>query len=275
MLYKCTKNCLRERKKTTKSLFTKQLLSLFILFTAHKIGGFVVVCQTKQFVTVRRYCKGRSDSSHRFHWIVSKTRFENVIWFDEKCIFFFVQWLWTQLLSHFCSWNNERFANYTQLPARVYDEEKSSWGEELKKRVIETLSKYNIRFKVQKSGDSTLLSRNTNIWLFVINRSWFSGILLSLFFYSFKNFPFNTFPCLANGEARRRHRRRMMMMPLMVFGMAVLGVIIIPLSFHVMGSLAGLAVFLGKLALLIASITSLKRVNWIENHGSGISKSIV
>lgn len=185
--------------------------------------------------------------------------------------FFLSQWLWTKLLSHLCSWNNGRFANNTQLPARVYDEEKSSWGEELKKRVIETLSKYNIRFKVQKSGDPTLLSRNTNIWLFVIICSWYSGMLLSLFFIFFKNFPFITFSCLANGEARRRHRRKNMMMPLMVFGMAVLGVVIIPLSFHVMGSLAGLAVFLGKLALLIASITSLKRVNWNENRGSGIS----
>ncbi|XP_055295660.1 uncharacterized protein LOC129565150 [Sitodiplosis mosellana] len=61
-----------------------------------------------------------------------------------------------------------------------------------------------------------------------------------------------------HGEARGRHRRRMM--PAMVFGMAALGLVIIPLGFHIMANIAGLALLLGKMALLIATITSLKRL---------------
>lgn len=50
------------------------------------------------------------------------------------------------------------------------------------------------------------------------------------------------------------------MMPAMIFGMAVLGVVIIPIGFHIMAHIGGLALLLGKMALLIATITSLKRV---------------
>ncbi|XP_031617104.1 uncharacterized protein LOC116336984 [Contarinia nasturtii] len=104
--------------------------------------------------------------------------------------------------------------NDAQLAAQSYDEEKSSWIEEMEKRIVETFATHNVRFLFQSSE---------------------------------------------HGEARRRRRRRMMM-PAMVFGMAVLGVIIIPLGFHVMAKIGGLALLFGKLALLIASITSLKRL---------------
>lgn len=52
----------------------------------------------------------------------------------------------------------------------------------------------------------------------------------------------------------------MQMFPAMIFGMAVLGCIIIPLGFHILTVLGGKALFIAKMALLIATITSLKKV---------------
>lgn len=63
----------------------------------------------------------------------------------------------------------------------------------------------------------------------------------------------------ANEARRRRQRRRMF--PAMIFGMAVLGVIIIPIGFHIMSVIGGLALLFGKMALLLATVTGFKRVN--------------
>lgn len=63
-----------------------------------------------------------------------------------------------------------------------------------------------------------------------------------------------------NVEARRRNRRQMF--PAMIFGMAVLGVIIIPLGFNFLATIGGMALLFGKMALLIATITGIKRVIW-------------
>lgn len=52
----------------------------------------------------------------------------------------------------------------------------------------------------------------------------------------------------------------MQMFPAMIFGMAVLGCIIIPLGFHILAVLGGKALFIAKMALLIATITNLKKV---------------
>lgn len=65
-------------------------------------------------------------------------------------------------------------------------------------------------------------------------------------------------------EGRRRHRQRMF--PVMIFGMAALGVVIIPIGFHIMTVISGTALLFAKMALLVASITGSKRVNssyWI------------
>lgn len=60
--------------------------------------------------------------------------------------------------------------------------------------------------------------------------------------------------------ARRRHRMRMF--PAMIFGMAVLGVVIIPIGFHIMTVIGGTALLFGKMALLLAVMNSnTKRVN--------------
>lgn len=61
-------------------------------------------------------------------------------------------------------------------------------------------------------------------------------------------------------EARGR-RQRQKMFPMMVFGMAVLGVIIVPIGFHIMTVISGTALLFAKMALLVASITGSKRVN--------------
>lgn len=51
------------------------------------------------------------------------------------------------------------------------------------------------------------------------------------------------------------------MFPAMIFGMAILGVIIIPIGFHIMTVIGGTAVLFAKMALLISVINgSTKRV---------------
>lgn len=50
------------------------------------------------------------------------------------------------------------------------------------------------------------------------------------------------------------------MMPAMIFGMAALGAVIIPLGFHILANVAGLALLFAKMALLLATITGVKRV---------------
>lgn len=60
------------------------------------------------------------------------------------------------------------------------------------------------------------------------------------------------------GEARARHRFRIF--PSMIFGMAVLGTVIIPLGFHMLILLGGKALFIAKMAFLIAIITHPKKV---------------
>lgn len=61
------------------------------------------------------------------------------------------------------------------------------------------------------------------------------------------------------GEGRARHRFQVF--PAMIFGMAVLGLITIPIGFHVMSIIGGKAFLFAVMALLIATMTSLKRVN--------------
>lgn len=53
------------------------------------------------------------------------------------------------------------------------------------------------------------------------------------------------------------------MFPSMIFGMAVLGSIIIPLGFHFLTLLGGKAVFIAKMAFLVAIITSMKKVEFL------------
>lgn len=60
------------------------------------------------------------------------------------------------------------------------------------------------------------------------------------------------------GEARRRHRMRIF--PSMIFGMAVLGTVIIPLGFNMLALLGGKALFIAKMAFLIAIITHPRKV---------------
>lgn len=62
------------------------------------------------------------------------------------------------------------------------------------------------------------------------------------------------FVILVAGEARRRRRNRMF--PAMIFGMAILGVITIPIGFHVLTIIGGKALLFGKMALLLAIVTA-------------------
>lgn len=56
-----------------------------------------------------------------------------------------------------------------------------------------------------------------------------------------------------------------MMVPAMLFGLIAIGMIIVPMGFQLLSMFAGKAVLLSKLALLLASLNGLKRV---ENlHG--------
>lgn len=67
-----------------------------------------------------------------------------------------------------------------------------------------------------------------------------------------------SFLLLDVGQARRRNRNRIF--PSMIFGMATLGCVIIPLGFHMLALLGGKAFFISKMALLVATITSMKKV---------------
>lgn len=60
------------------------------------------------------------------------------------------------------------------------------------------------------------------------------------------------------GKGRARHR--MQVFPAMIFGMAVLGLITIPIGFHLMSIIGGKAFLFAVMALLISTMTSLKRV---------------
>lgn len=62
------------------------------------------------------------------------------------------------------------------------------------------------------------------------------------------------FVIIVAGEARRRRRNRMF--PAMIFGMAILGAITIPIGFHVLTIIGGKALLFGKMALLLAVITA-------------------
>lgn len=61
------------------------------------------------------------------------------------------------------------------------------------------------------------------------------------------------------GEGRARHRSQVF--PAMIFGMAVLGMITIPIGFHLMSIVGGKAFLFAVMALLISTMTSLKRVS--------------
>lgn len=65
-----------------------------------------------------------------------------------------------------------------------------------------------------------------------------------------------------NTEARGR-RRRGQLFPAMIFGIAILGVVTVPIGFHVMSVISGMALLFSKMALLLATITAnSKRVIW-------------
>lgn len=61
------------------------------------------------------------------------------------------------------------------------------------------------------------------------------------------------------GDGRARHRFQVF--PAMIFGMAVLGMITIPIGFHLMSIIGGKAFLFAVMALLISTMTSLKRVS--------------
>lgn len=50
------------------------------------------------------------------------------------------------------------------------------------------------------------------------------------------------------------------MMPMMMFGLAAIGMVVIPIGFQFLSMFAGKAVLLSKLALMLASLNGLKRV---------------
>ncbi|XP_018332404.1 uncharacterized protein LOC108741928 [Agrilus planipennis] len=62
-------------------------------------------------------------------------------------------------------------------------------------------------------------------------------------------------------EGEARHRRRHHMMPMMmVFGVLVLGMVIVPMGFQLLAILGGKALLLAKMALLLTAIQGLKKI---------------
>lgn len=51
-----------------------------------------------------------------------------------------------------------------------------------------------------------------------------------------------------------------MMLPMMLFGIVAIGMILVPMGFQFLSMFAGKAVLLSKIALLLSSISGLKRV---------------
>lgn len=58
-----------------------------------------------------------------------------------------------------------------------------------------------------------------------------------------------------------------MMLPMMLFGITAIGMILVPIGFQFLSMFAGKAVLLSKLALMLASINGLKRVE--HNYPNG------
>lgn len=58
-----------------------------------------------------------------------------------------------------------------------------------------------------------------------------------------------------------------MMLPAMLFGIIAIGMVLVPIGFQFLSMFAGKAILLSKLALMLASLNGLKRV---ENHNSGL-----
>ncbi|XP_055610905.1 uncharacterized protein LOC129757647 isoform X2 [Uranotaenia lowii] len=64
-------------------------------------------------------------------------------------------------------------------------------------------------------------------------------------------------------EGRHRHRRHHQVIPMMIFGVTVFGMFAVPIGFQFLAALGGKAFLMAKLALLLASINSLKRVRML------------
>lgn len=72
---------------------------------------------------------------------------------------------------------------------------------------------------------------------------------------------------------RARHRHRNQMLPMMSFGMTALGMILMPIGFQFLAVLAGKALLLAKMALLLASINGIKRVSKLSSDVSIIAQT--
>lgn len=58
-----------------------------------------------------------------------------------------------------------------------------------------------------------------------------------------------------------RGRRRQQMMTMMMFGVVSIGMVVVPMGFQFLAVLGGKALLLAKMALILASIQGLKKVN--------------
>lgn len=144
-----------------------------------------------------------------------------------------------------------------QIPERKYDvkiPENFSWTNEMAWRMNKAISSHGLRYVIRSSGEIPLK------YSFINSMQW-------------TNLPIPNL-CLSEldvNEARRRHRMRMF--PAMIFGMAVLGVVIIPIGFHIMTVIGGTALLFGKMALLLAIMNSTKRVNWFKSFIRWLDRS--
>jgi hypothetical protein len=64
------------------------------------------------------------------------------------------------------------------------------------------------------------------------------------------------------GTGRARHRQQQML-PMMIFGVTALGMVMVPIGFQFLALIAGKALLLSKMALLLASINGIKRVIYL------------
>lgn len=138
-----------------------------------------------------------------------------------------------------------------------YDESKFknySWMEQMIKRSIDVFSTHNIRIDLNQPTSKGLFAR------FQINFSLFN---FSLNDYRNRNFCDGIF--INSVEPRVRHRVRRSIFPAIFLGMAILGVITIPLGFHLLSMLGGKALVFAKMALLISGMSYIKRVS-TQNH---------
>lgn len=119
------------------------------------------------------------------------------------------------------------------------------------------LVRYDCSRKISFDSDASI---HNNVWKRndVSTKSWVEHVLIKLID-TFLTHTLNI-DIIPKSTGRGRHKNRNQMLPMMAFGMTAVGLVMVPMGFQFLAVLAGKALLLSKMALLLASINGLKKV---------------